>query len=136
MFKNLFQSYAEAFSHLDIHGISSFYEFPMVFYSETGEVVSFDKQAFNKNSQALLALYKEFAVAKVDFNIEAEQQLSQSLHLVSVNWHFKKDSGDLIYSALTRYLLGDTPTGPKIKSVFVVNESSKIGQLKTKKSLD
>ncbi|TQV76498.1 hypothetical protein FLL45_00615 [Aliikangiella marina] len=130
MYSELFRSYASAFTAMDVKAIASFYDFPMTFYSETGESLPFDEDTFNRNSESLVDLYKDFQIATVDFELESQTNVSDVLELVSVIWHFKKVSGELVYSAVTRYLVGVSNGLLKIKAVFVIDESAKIQQLK------
>ncbi len=103
----------------------------MIFYSSAGDTVSFDEDAFTQNSEKLIGLYQSLGVKQVTFEIMSQQQLSKTLQLVSVVWHFKTSAGAEIYNATTRYVIRNTESGLKIKSVFVVDETSKVSQLKS-----
>lgn len=102
----------------------------MTFYTEGGDSVLFEQAAFLDNSQKLIALYQELGIKQVPFSIESNVQLSAKLSLVSVIWHFNSADGEQVYQATTRYLMRDTGAGLKIKAVIVVDETSKIQQLK------
>ncbi|WNC68649.1 hypothetical protein RI845_00530 [Thalassotalea nanhaiensis] len=102
----------------------------MTFYTEEGNSVTFEQEAFSENTNKLISLYKELGVKNVSFELKSNIELSASLNLVSVLWTFKDSDNNEIYNATTRYVMKNTDNGLKIKSVFVVDESSKFNKLR------
>ena len=132
MLVNFFEFYAAAFLSFNPGFIDSVYEFPMTFYTENGDSVSFEKSTFSENTNKLISLYNELGVKSVCFEIQSNDKLSTSLTLVSVLWSFRDSDNNEIYNATTRYVMKNTDEGLKIKSVFVVDESSKLNRLRIK----
>jgi prolyl-tRNA synthetase len=128
---NFFQLYANVFVSFNSHFISDVYEFPMIFYTENGETVSMNVDIFTENTKKLITIYEQIGVKKVAFKIESNTVVSQSLNLVSIIWIFKDSDNKEIYNATTRYVMKETVSGLKIKSVFVVNETSHLNKLLT-----
>jgi len=128
--EKFFELYASAFISFNPVYISEVYEFPMTFYTENGDSVSFEERVFTENTKKLIAIYKELSVAGVTFEILSENQLSGNLMLVSVVWSFQTAEGQEVYNATTRYLMKEIAGGLKIKAVFVVDETSKIAALR------
>lgn len=119
--QSLFNQYAAAFECQDAEAINVNYEFPMAFYSEQGQLLMMEKSAFEKNTQKLLEKYQQLGLAKVDFELLGQQNLSESLLLVAVLWKFKRVDDSEIYRATTRYVVNGATQ--KIVSVFVVDEA-------------
>ena len=129
MIDDFFQRYADAFLTSDSTFIDQAYEFPMTFYTETGDDVSFDKSAFGENTLKLLDIYQRLAIGNIEFNVAEQSEISPALQLVTIIWRFADQADQLVYSATTRYLLRMTDHGPRIKAVFVVDETSKLNRL-------
>lgn len=132
MFDKFFELYADAFLNFNPSFVSDVYEFPMIFYTENGESVSFEETVFFENTQKLISLYEKIGVKNVTFEIDSNSVLSESLNLVSVVWHFRGSKDKEIYYATTRYIMKKTDSGLKIKSVIVVDETSKFSELISK----
>ena len=130
MIHAFFQAYKSAYTEFDAKLIGQVYDFPMTFYSEQGETLSFDEAAFNANSERLLSMYQALGVSQVEFEVMSETVLSDVLSLVSILWYFRDSNGKDIYQATTRYVLKQSPAGLKIKAVFVVDETSKVAALR------
>jgi len=130
LFQKFFELYTAAFLSLNSGYISEVYDYPMAFYTETGEMLTIEKEAFAKNTQQVLANYESIGVKNVSFEIKAISDVSESLKLVSVKWYFKDGSNNEIYNATTKYVFRESDAGLKIKSVFVIDETSKFSKLK------
>ena len=124
MIEKFLEVYLSAFLSFSPTAITEFYEYPAIFYTESGEVVSFDKSQFLDNSKAMLANYKKLGVVNLDFTIQDNSQLSNSLRLVSVQWTFTNKSYETIYTSTTRYIVKEAEGGLKITSVIMVDEYS------------
>lgn len=131
MFQKFFELYTAAFLSFNSSYISDAYDYPMVFYTETGDILTLEKDAFSKNIQQVFANYKSIGVQNVSFEIKDTAEISGSLTLVTVHWYFKDGANNEIYNATTKYVIRETGTGLKIKSVFVIDETSKFSKLKT-----
>jgi len=129
LFDNFFEVYAAAFLSFNSVYISEVYEFPMVFYTENGESVSFEIDAFTTNTKKLISLYEKNGVKNVSFKIESITELSKTLNLVSIIWNFQDEEKKTIYISTTRYVMRSTVQGLKIKSVLVVNETTELNKL-------
>ena len=120
--ESFFRRYADIFLEQNIEALSSLYRFPMTFYTEAGDAVSFDKAPFDDNSARLFAHYDKLGVSHIGFDIQDEYSVSDNLKLVSVIWYFRAADMRLIYQATTRYLLNTQGASPVILSVFVIDE--------------
>ena len=67
MITKFIELYIAAFLSFDAEYILSVYEFPMMFYTEDGESVVFEKEEFSKNTVQLLGIYKKLGVTAVDY---------------------------------------------------------------------
>lgn len=130
MLETFFKNYKNAFLNDDPQFISEVYDFPMVFYTDSGEMVLFEEAAFFDNSKKLIQLYKSLGVAEVGYEIISEQRLSDAFILASIRWIFRNSAGGEIYSATVRYALKLMNEDIRIKSIFVVDEMRKIAELK------
>lgn len=128
---DFFDSYVCAFLQRNVDAIASLYDFPMSFYTESAEVMSFTQDDFNSSFTKLLALYDELGVKRFTFHVQDTTELSASFTLVTLTWSFQDDAGREIYNATTRYILQTTDNQFVIKSVIVVDETSKIQNLLT-----
>ena len=126
-----FENYASAFTSNNPKQIEKAYDFPMTFYTENGESVPFEKKEFTENSNKLIEVYKNIGVESVSFEVESEIKISSVLILASIIWSFKNNEGAEIYNATTKYLMKNNNTDWKIKSVFVINETTKLNELRT-----
>jgi hypothetical protein len=126
---NFFKLYATAFLSFNSDFISDVYQFPMIFYTDNGETVSMNEDMFAENTKKLIAIYQQIGVKSVTFKIESNTVISEYLKLVSIIWCFKDYDNTDIYSATTRYLMKETSLGLKIKSVFVVDETTHLNKL-------
>lgn len=129
MFTEFFEKYSRAFLEFDHHTITKMYDFPMVFFSEDGDMVNFQEGTFTENAQKLISLYDTLEVKNVSFKIVSHTSLSKKLHLCTVLWSFQKSDHQEIYNATTRYLLKEIDSTVKVKTVFVVDETSKVSSV-------
>ena len=129
MVEQFFKDYAKAFLNFDSDYISAVYDFPMIFYTESGDSVSFELPAFTANTKKLISTYQQLGVKKVEFEIVSSVRLSDFIELVSLKWHFQDKDAREIYNATTRYLVKSDGTSLKIKSVFVVDETRQLKPL-------
>jgi len=127
-----FQRYKAAYLDHDAALISQVYEFPMTFYTEQGDMVQFEQDALTANSEGLIGLYQNLGVKNVDFEVLSSTELSSVMQLVSILWSFRDGSDNEIYNTITRYVMKQTESGLKIKSVFVVDETTKVSGLKSR----
>lgn len=119
-----FRRYADAFLQQDTAFISSVYAFPMVFFTEQGDTVSFEQEAFTQNSEKLIANYHSIGVAQVDYDVLDVQVLSEGLTMTSILWSFRDGHGEVLYHATVRYMLKTATEDWKISAVVVVDETT------------
>lgn len=132
MTEKFFEIYAAAFLSFNSDYIAEVYEFPMVFYTESGESVSFELDAFTANTKKLISLYEKNGIKNVSFEIDTNIELSKRLNLISVIWNFQDKDRKTIYSSTTRYVMKTTDSGLIIMAVFVVNETTELNKLAIK----
>lgn len=77
----------------------------LFFYSELGEVISFNKEQFIDNTKSLLDKYKSIGLGRIEFEVKNTLKVPNAIELAYILWHFKKSDGTAIYSANTNYLL-------------------------------
>ena len=132
MFIKFFELYAAAFLNFNPSFVSDVYEFPMIFYTDNGEIVSMKEDDFTENTKKLITIYEQIGVKSVTFKIESNIVISKHLNLISIIWSFKDLDQNVIYNGTTRYVIRETNTKFKIKSVFVVEEMDKLNNLLAK----
>jgi len=129
LLEDFFNSYVDAFLSFRPEPISGLYEFPAVFYTESGEVVVFDEKQFGLNSIELLRIYKSIGVDAIDYEIINTLDLSDALVLATTIWSFIRQDGSSIYRAKTNYVLRQSGGSYKIASVIMVNESTELAKV-------
>ncbi len=129
MIEKFLESYVSAFLSHSPASIAKYYEFPAIFYTESGEVVSFTEEQFLSNTSELLRKYKSIGVSSIDSELLGVSSASNSLELISVLWHFKAENGAIIYSANTKYLVKKSGCDYKIVSVIIVNEYTRFSKV-------
>ena len=80
----------------------------------------------------LIDIYKDLSIKNVDFNLKNETSISNHLKLITILWNFRDKNNSLIYDATTKYLISHQNSSLKIKSVFVIDENTKIKNLLSK----
>ncbi len=120
-----FERYAAVFLNVQAEDLSLIYDFPMSFYTESGDVIRLDLDTFTTHSQKVIGLYESIGVKHVTFDFDPAMTISEVFTLVSVCWHFNDADNNEIYSATTRYMMKLKSGKLKIKAVFGVDETSK-----------
>ncbi|MGK0291050.1 MAG: hypothetical protein ACI86H_002517 [bacterium] len=124
-----FEKYAQTFENGNSNEIAEFYHFPSIFYVDKGPVVFRDIEAFGKNVERLMQLYKKFGVQSVKFEILNLSDMNPISSLVELKWFFLDENHALITDFTTKYILQKSEEQLKIVSVFVIDEPKKIKEL-------
>jgi len=125
----LFLDYRRHFEIGDAEQVADFYRFPLHYYREDGSKLAISRQDFVQQVDKLLSAYRRLDVNQILGTVTDVNELNESSSLATLNWILLCPQGDKsaeLYSAITRYLLGDTEDGLKIDGLILVDEAEKI----------
>ncbi|WP_346838303.1 hypothetical protein [Microbulbifer sp. SAOS-129_SWC] len=125
----LFLDYRRHFEIGDAQQVADFYRFPLHYYREDGSKLTVSRDEFVQHVDKLLSAYRRLDVNQILGTVTDVNELNENNSLATLNWILLCPDGDKsteLYSATTRYLLGDTEDGLKIDGLILVDEAAKI----------
>lgn len=125
----LFLDYRRQFEIGDAQQVADFYRFPLHYYREDGSKQAVGREDFVQQVDKLLNAYRRLAVNQIVGTVTDVIDLNESSSLASLNWTLLYPDGSKsaeLYSATTRYIVGDTGGGLKIDGLVLVDEAAKI----------
>ncbi|WP_237059863.1 hypothetical protein [Microbulbifer sediminum] len=125
----LFLEYRRTFESGDAEQVADFYRFPLHYYSESGGKAAVDRPQFERLVARLLAIYRRLGVEQIVGTIAGINELNENSAQVSLNWILlRAGNGERqpVYSATTRYLVGECDGFLRIDGLIAVDETRKI----------
>lgn len=125
----LFMEYRRQFEIGDADQVAEFYRFPLHYYREDGSKQAVSREEFVQQVDKLLHAYRRLQVNQIVGTVTDVIELNDNISLASLNWILLRPDGEKsaeLYSATTRYLVGDTGEGLKIDGLILVDEAAKI----------
>ena len=125
----LFMEYRRQFEIGDADQVADFYRFPLHYYREDGSKQAVSREEFVQQVDKLLHAYRRLQVNQIVGTVTDVIELNDNISLASLNWILLRPDGEKsaeLYSATTRYLVGDTGEGLKIDGLILVDEAAKI----------
>lgn len=125
----LFLQYRSQFEIGDAEQVADFYRFPLHYYHEDGSKQAIARREFVRHVDKLLCVYRRLQVSQIVGTVTDVIELNNNSSMVSLNWTLLHSQGDKsieLYSATTRYLVGESEAGLKIDGLILVDETAKI----------
>ncbi|MFD1216731.1 MULTISPECIES: hypothetical protein [Microbulbifer] len=125
----LFLEYRRLFEACDAAQIADFYRFPLHYYFSSGEKSELTRSYFIGRVEKLLKLYQKLGVSQIVGAVTDVIELNENTSLATLNWVFLDTSGEKprqIYSAFTRYIVGEFAGELKIDGLIGVDETLRI----------
>nr|WP_284500255.1 hypothetical protein [Microbulbifer sp. GX H0434] len=125
----MFLDYRRQFEVGDARQVADFYRFPLHYYREDGSKQAVGREEFVQQVDKLLRAYQRLQVSQIVGTVTDVIELNENSSLASLNWTLLRPQGEKsgeLYSATTRYLVGDTEDGLKIDGLVLVDEAAKI----------
>lgn len=125
----LFLDYRRLFEARDAEQIADFYRFPLHYYFSNGEKSSLTREYFIGRVEKLLRLYQKLGVSQIVGAVTDVIELNENTSLATLNWVFLDTSDEKprqIYSAFTRYIVGEIAGELKIDGLIGVDETLRL----------
>ncbi|MCW8128544.1 hypothetical protein [Microbulbifer halophilus] len=125
----LFLDYRRQFEVGDAQQVADFYRFPLHYYREDGSKQAVSREYFVRQVDKLLNAYRRLQVNQIVGTVTDVIELNENSSLASLNWTLLYPQGEKsaeLYSATTRYIVGDTQDSLKLDGLVLVDEAEKI----------
>lgn len=125
----LFLEYRRLFEARDAEQIADFYRFPLHYYFVSGKKTQLSREYFVGRVKKLLALYKNLGVTQIVGAVTDTAELNENTSLITLNWVLLDTTGEKprqVYSAITRYMVGEFEGELKIDGLIGVDETNQI----------
>jgi hypothetical protein len=125
----LFLEYRRTFEARDATQIADYYRFPLHYFFSTGEKNLLRRDYFIARVEKLIKMYERLGVNQIVGAVTDVIELNQNTSLATLNWVLLDTSGKKprqIYSAITRYIVGEWNGQLKIDGLIAVDETARL----------
>jgi hypothetical protein len=108
-----FERYAQAFTRLDVDGISDLWAYP-AYIAARGNRFSFSEEEFRRNLNNVCAFYKAQGMTSASARVVCLSQLTESVASARTAYQLVDDRGATIAEWVHAYLLSETRDGLRL----------------------
>ena len=120
--QTFFEKYGEALVSYSPKKISSFYKVPLAVYSDNGVLLVSKEEDVVAFWQNAVTPYKQSGISGTVANVIMEEQLSEKVYVVKVEWMNNDEAGRKVQTETNFYILSGNDETLKISGLILVTK--------------